>query len=325
MRLVTFGSAGPHASLVSQQSVRKAIKALVTAHRPPIAVDPETLDAGLFVNTPHGVELGYRVLRVPAVDRGALAAAGSAVATLVRARIPEFRRTMAADGSAPPGGWESTALLVVGGVLLDILVGQHLRAEGVIGQVSGGWRLWVLPEATDMAGTKTVSVGMRCHHDAGLRLGAGVMWIGASGQAPCLPLLTDLAAVLTDTDSGRSKAAAVLRMRSGGWLDGQRQRFLLLDPGTPLFTALDATAADLVNDVYRPLLTGDTETGDVHAKLMISRMIMECGLTELVRAATLPELEAPITCLAWLGPNWQLFEEAAAVRESAREPDHAGR
>ena len=300
-----FGAVGPHAQLLGRGRTRSLLTRLLTSQGP-IAEIPaaDEVAAGLFVPVPGGYRLGPRILIAPALAAGSVAAAGATAAGLIRERLPAVRRRLRQP-------WDEVALLVVGGVLLDILVGERLRERALVGPATGSWRLWALEDPP------AVTVGMRCDHDPDLRLGAGIMWVDRGEFAEPLPRPADLATLL-DGESGPAQAVVALRLRRDGWLDGGRRRFLLLDRDE-LLDKLGSTAASLVDAAYRSPLT--EAGGDVHARLMISRLIMERCLAELLRDGALPGLPPAIRRLAWRGPNWRLFEESATARATGK-PEH---
>lgn len=317
MRLVVFGSLGPHAALLGQHRIRALMRAMVDTGRvpPDQPVPPEAFETGLLAGSPDAPRLGSRVLRPPTTALATTRAAGIAVADVLRGYLARIRHALVEDPQVTQEPWESVGLLVLGGMLLDLAVGERLRASGLVGPVEDGWRVWALGAAP------TVGVGMRCDHDSYTSVGAGIMWIDADNLATHLPRLADVDALLRDDEPTAARAMAMLRLRHEGWLDGPRRCFVLLDRDGALADALDEAAAAMVDAVYRPFITDQVDAGDAHSRLMVSRMLMEHCLADLVGDGTVSHGPHTVTRFTWRGPAWLLLGESGRDRKL----QHVGR
>lgn len=304
VRLILFGVPDRDAALLEDDAVRSALQRVdAVGHLEGPPPPRAGVEAGLFARRGDRWQVGPRIYMPDPRDRAVAADAGKACAVLVAERCPALR-TGYEQARAWDGPWGSVALLVVGGLLLDLFVGQILVDEDLVRPPESGWRAWLLPPAE-------TSVGARFRYDPAAGAGCGVMWV--QGVRDTVELLADgdLRA-LAARGGGPLSAARLLRLRYLGWLRGTRPAYVLLRAGDPLWVALEETARRIVHEVHRPLVRAGDRASDAHAVLARSRMVFEQALGSLRDQGVVPSpAEARINRFLWDGYDWTLRAASA--------------
>jgi hypothetical protein len=298
-RMVLFGEVDANADLLRDNAVREALRqALGESAAGPGEVPGAAVESGLLVRGRDRWEHGDRVLVLGRTDE--VRRRAEQVAQLITRRLPELRRAAAASVAGPD--WAVDGLLVVGGLLLDLSVGQSLREAGHCGHTAGGWRAWVLPPAP-------VSVGMRTDHLAAERFGAAVMWI-LGQESPPMPGGSELSALAALHSGRRVDGAASLALRYRGWLHRDRPVALEVAEDGPLDRLVRELAADAVELAYRPLFARLPFDPSDERRLMASRLVMEHALTLLTQQGELTQADASTRQhLVWHGEQWLIAAE----------------
>ena len=293
MRLVLFGETTPAVEVLSQEDVRGAVLKLASGHE----VEPPQVAAetGLIVTGDDGRPvLGSMFVRPVDDPDGHMDRAAERAADIIAASAGDLADALHVD--RPDLEWSSAGLLVVGGALLDLMVGEKLCLSGAVGDLDTVTKLWVLP-------TAEVAVGMRCLHDDDRRVGAAVMWT-ADRPAPDIAPLPDLAELVTP--AAEPGALALLRLRHLGWLSGNDHRFVTVDAGSSLGDALSRVAERVATDAYSDAFAALSPHDTGHPRLMASRLIFERVLARLMRRGVI-DPAGDLRRMVWTGPAWRLM------------------
>ena len=310
IRFILFGPMTPAFEALGHPRIREALIAVV-AGRYPNAVPREAVEWGLLVHTESGWVPGPRLVCLPRLQppqAAAICEGGRACAAVVSAALPRLKETLLStiDGE-PESLWHRYAFLTVAALLLDLQIGESLRRRGQVDKIAPGWRIWAVPHDPAVP-----AFGVRCTHDPGSSLGAGVCWHERLPAPPALPAPQDLYAFGRIASGQRAAPEALMRLRFGGWLEGQRLTAPLFSADAPLWAALEQTADLTVDDAYTPILNHvcPDRSAESQERLLLARMIMEQALEHLIVSAVVPApgLDTARRWL-WQGRSWCLADE----------------
>lgn len=292
MRFIQFGPSIPAVAALQSAEVQSAVIG-ITAGDP---VDPpsEAIESGVVVADGDGWALGSMLMSPPEDPTGHLDVAAARAADIITESADELATVLAIDH--PDFTWQQAGLLVVGGALLDLMVGERLCQCGAVADLDPAPKLWMLPDAE-------VAVGMRCVHNADRQVGAGVMWT-AKVPAPGLPDPGELADHITPKTT--ASALTKLKLRHAGWLAGDEDRFLLLRSGSDLTGTLSRVGDRIADEAYAEAFDRLSPDDTGHPRLMVSRLVFEKVLS-LLMGRGIVDSSAPVNRLAWTGPPWLLM------------------